>query len=174
MLRQGQLFHETYIPSYHERQQEFIQLGYQHSLGHISTEQYLSVMAKETGLSPEECHNLLKSQWVLNAPLVEYYRQLKGKYKLGLLSNVGGDLRDILPKEAQQIFDVLVPSAEVGVMKPDPAVFTLIADRLGVQPAEAVMIDDMAINCAGAQAAGMQAIQYDALETVKQKLASIL
>ncbi len=169
MLPLGKFFHETYIPNYHKRQQEFIQLGYQHSLGHISTDQYLAIMAKETGFSPEECRQRLRGQWVLNEPLVAFYQQLKAKYKLGLLSNVGGDLRTTLPIEVQQLFDVIVPSAEVGLMKPDPALFRLIADKLAVKPAEAVMIDDMPVNCAGAEAAGMQAIYYDAFESVKQK-----
>ncbi|MFM8773426.1 MAG: HAD family hydrolase [Actinomycetota bacterium] len=58
-------------------------------------------------------------------------------------------------------FDVLVDGRRDGVMKPDPAAYRLVADRLGVSPADCVFIDDQPGNLAGAEAVGMLPVFLD-------------
>lgn len=58
-------------------------------------------------------------------------------------------------------FDVLVDGRRDGVMKPDPAAYLLVAERLGVAPEECVFIDDQPGNLAGAQAVGMRTVHLD-------------
>jgi HAD superfamily hydrolase (TIGR01509 family) len=55
--------------------------------------------------------------------------------------------------------DILI-SAEVGLAKPDPRIYRLAAERLGVRPDEAVFVDDFAANVEGARAVGMRAIHF--------------
>lgn len=57
-----------------------------------------------------------------------------------------------------QLVDHLVLSCEVGVAKPDPAIYQDALDRLEVAPGDAVLVDDRARYCAGAVAVGMQAL----------------
>jgi glucose-1-phosphatase len=99
---------------------------------------------------------------VLDWTLVEYIRSLRPAYHVGLLSNAFSSLRHFVTNvwKFSDAFDTMVISAEVGVMKPDPAIYHLAAQRLGVHPAEAVFIDDMPRNAAAARAAGMNAIRF--------------
>ena len=54
-------------------------------------------------------------------------------------------------------FRKIIVSGEVKLLKPDPAIYYLALDRFGLRPAEALMIDDRAINVDGAIAVGMKA-----------------
>lgn len=56
------------------------------------------------------------------------------------------------------VFDVVVDSSEVGLRKPDSAIYLLTCERLGVKPDEAVFLDDNERNCEGARAVGLHAI----------------
>lgn len=76
---------------------------------------------------------------------------------LGLLSNANrGWTERFRARGIADLFDDLVVSADVGLAKPDPAVFRLAADRLGVAPEACLMIDDQPQHLPGAAAAGMR------------------
>ena len=53
-----------------------------------------------------------------------------------------------------ELFDAVVISAEVGLHKPQPEIYLLAAERLGVEPAECVFVDDLRENCAGRRGGG--------------------
>jgi putative hydrolase of the HAD superfamily len=59
-----------------------------------------------------------------------------------------------------ELFDAVVISAEVGLHKPQPEIFRLAADRVGVEPRGCVFVDDLRANCAGAEAVGMTAVLH--------------
>jgi putative hydrolase of the HAD superfamily len=68
-----------------------------------------------------------------------------------------------------ELFDGVVISAQVGLNKPEPEIFLLGAERIGVQPDACVFVDDLKENCAGAEAVGMTAILHrGAAETVPE------
>jgi epoxide hydrolase-like predicted phosphatase len=82
-----------------------------------------------------------------------------GGVKTGLISNSWGlGIYDRL--ESTEIFDATVISGEVGLHKPQPEIYLLACERLGVQPGEAVFVDDLRENCAGAEAVGMAALLH--------------
>ena len=91
-----------------------------------------------------------------------YIRKLHPRYKVGLLSNAWDDLRQTLHERwnIDGLFDEMIISAEVKMVKPDPRIFHLAVERLGVQPAEAIFIDDIAENVEAARREGLFAIQY--------------
>jgi len=70
----------------------------------------------------------------------------------------GGD-RAARVAEVMALFDVVVESRLEGVRKPDPAIYRLACERVGVQPAEAVFLDDLGINLKPARALGMHTIK---------------
>ena len=57
--------------------------------------------------------------------------------------------------------DDIVYSHEVGLGKPDPAVYALTAARLGVEPAQIVFLDDVEVNVEAARAAGWHAVLHE-------------
>jgi putative hydrolase of the HAD superfamily len=81
--------------------------------------------------------------------------------KLGVISNCSsevGELWDDSPFAGR--FDAVVLSADVGLKKPDPRIYRLTLDSLGVEPADAVFVGDgEADELPGAEAVGMRAIQ---------------
>lgn len=62
-------------------------------------------------------------------------------------------------------FDHQFHSFQVGLAKPDPAFFTHIVETLGVEPEEAVFVDDMAANVRGARQAGLNAVHFAGTDT---------
>jgi putative hydrolase of the HAD superfamily len=78
--------------------------------------------------------------------------------KTGLISNSWG--LSIYDRAPVDLFDVSVISGEVGLHKPQPEIYELACERLSVKPANAVFVDDLRENCAGAEAVGMTAVLH--------------
>jgi epoxide hydrolase-like predicted phosphatase len=62
--------------------------------------------------------------------------------------------------ELAALFDDVVISGEVGLHKPQPEIYELSAQRLGVAPPDCIFVDDLRENCAGAEAVGMSAVLH--------------
>jgi len=88
--------------------------------------------------------------------------------------------RSLVPVD--ELFEVVVDSSEVGMRKPNPAIFRHALERLGgVDPGQAVFLDDAPGNVAGAERAGLSAILFtdpdlalaelDALLTLRRPVA---
>ena len=112
----------------------------------------------------------------LDIGLVNYLRGLHKYYKMGIISNALSNVRSAIADKwhMTDAFDAIIISAEAGVMKPDARIFHIALQSLGVQPAEAVFVDDFAHNVAGARAVGMQAIQFRSPEQTRLELEAIL
>jgi epoxide hydrolase-like predicted phosphatase len=72
-----------------------------------------------------------------------------------------------------ELFDVAVISAEVGLHKPQPEIYRLAAERLGVQPAECIFVDDLRENIEGAEAVGMTGLRHRNTQETIAKLAEL-
>ncbi|MGH6957437.1 MAG: HAD-IA family hydrolase, partial [Caulobacteraceae bacterium] len=57
------------------------------------------------------------------------------------------------------LFDMIVESSKAGVRKPDPAIYLMACERLGVEPGACVYLDDLGVNCKPAAQLGMKAIK---------------
>ena len=92
--------------------------------------------------------------------MVDAVRGLRaGGLKTGLVSNswsIDHYDRDLLA----ELFDDVVISAEVGMHKPEPEIYLLAAEGLGVAPGACLFVDDLRENCEGAEAVGMTAIRH--------------
>jgi epoxide hydrolase-like predicted phosphatase len=71
-------------------------------------------------------------------------------------------------------FDVFIESSVEGLRKPDPRIYTLTCERLGVQPSEAAFLDDIGSNLKAARALGMTTIKVDAPEQALEELAATI
>jgi epoxide hydrolase-like predicted phosphatase len=76
----------------------------------------------------------------------------------GLLSNSWGDA--LAYGALDELFDAWVISSEVGLRKPDPAVYEMAAERLGLAPDACVFVDDLPGNLKPAQALGMATVLH--------------
>jgi len=107
-------------------------------------------------------HEEWRKAQVAIEPNVELARALRPDYKVSILSNADVSLRRRLEHEIgiHHLFDDIVCSAEIGIAKPEPAVFHLACERLGLPPAECVFVDDHEPNVKAAQEVGMAAVLF--------------
>jgi putative hydrolase of the HAD superfamily len=112
-----------------------------------------------------------------NVPMLDELAAVRaGGYRMGLLTNNvlewGPRWRPMVPVD--ELFDDVVDSAHVGLRKPDPAIYVLACQRLGVGAHECVFIDDFANNCEAAEALGMTAVWLqdtgDAIDELRRLL----
>jgi epoxide hydrolase-like predicted phosphatase len=98
----------------------------------------------------------------LNHELAHYFQSLRPRFKTALVSNsfVGAREREQELYGFDGMCDAIVYSHEVGYMKPDARIYHHACDRLGVAPAEAVLVDDVQANVDGARAIGMRAVTF--------------
>ncbi len=125
----------------------------------------------------EESHRLLEAQagralprlheaWrASQRPIAEniaLVRALRPPYRIAILSNADASLRARLRDGLgiHDLFDAIVCSAEVGIAKPEPAIYRLAAERLRLPPEACVFVDDYETNVEAARAVGMQAVFY--------------
>jgi epoxide hydrolase-like predicted phosphatase len=102
-----------------------------------------------------------------NDRMIGYMRELRERgYRLAICTNNVREWehrwRAMLPVD--EIFDVVIDSAFVGTRKPEPRIYELTLDALGVDAAAAVLIDDIEANCTGARELGLQAVWFQSSE----------
>ena len=98
-----------------------------------------------------------------NEPFVEYMRELRGRgYRMAICTNNVREWdplwRAMVPVD--EIFDVVIDSSAVGSRKPEPRIYELTLQALGVDAAAAVLVDDIEINCTAARELGMRAVWF--------------
>lgn len=149
---------------------------HRNSLGEVSGEELTEAMAKQLGLTVSEWRRYIEEDEVPSPELLELIQtKLLGKYKLAVISNAGrGALNDKLSKEQQALFDAVIVSAEVGLVKPDPAIFAFTCEKLGVEPAETVFIDDHEAYLEGARSLGIKTILYKNFDDCRTQLVELL
>jgi putative hydrolase of the HAD superfamily len=147
--------------------------------GDLSPEDYWSALAKETGtqLAPEQFYQL--RQWDLemwaheNPTMVEWLKQIHSSgTRTALLSNMPHDMIRYVRQEFAWLdqFDHQTFSAEVSLIKPDPAIYQHSLRGVGVAASEALFVDDKEPNVQGARAVGMRAIQFRSVEQLSRDL----
>lgn len=154
-------------------------LNHAYDAGQISLQDFLEGVQKATGQKPTRVEELLVGggEVVKNSRLLEYIAQLRGRgYKVGMISNIATNwIRDtFLSTEEQALFDHMLFSYEVGMTKPDPRIYHLACERLGVDPEEAVFIDDIDRYCAAAEAEGLRALVYTDFPSMHDQLEQLL
>ena len=107
--------------------------------------------------------------------MVEAVRRVKESgIPVGLISNSWGGTSYDRVHDPAELFDTMVISGEVGLHKPEPEIFRLGAERLGVAPEACVFVDDLRENCEGAEAVGMTAILHRGAEGTIPELERLL
>ncbi|HVM07416.1 MAG TPA: HAD-IA family hydrolase [Acidimicrobiales bacterium] len=99
----------------------------------------------------------------LRPRMVEAVRRCKAAgFKTAMLTNnVVGFSNNEAPRHGGvlDLFDAIVESSKVGVRKPDPRFYELACEQLGIEPREAVFLDDLGVNLKPAKALGMTTIK---------------
>ena len=144
-------------------------------LGEIDLPDVLDHLSRLTGATTAQLEAEFWASVKIDPAMVALIESLRGRYKTALLSNAMRPfLRQVLDKhDLPRLFDVLVISYEEGLTKPNPVIFQLTAQRLGVPASACFFIDDNQINIEAARAAGMKAAQFTGVEQLKRDLAAL-
>lgn len=137
------------------------------SLGTITEADVHQALTDRLGLTGQRLTDYIDDLWreylgTANTELIEYARELRPRYRTGILSNsfVGAREREQAAYGFEDLVDEIVYSHEIGMAKPDPPVYALTCSRLGVRPGETVFLDDAQMCVDGARAAGLHAVRY--------------
>ncbi len=147
------------------------------TLGTISEEEVEKRIGEIMGMDRGQVAALMADLWEeylgeLNVELAAYFASLRPRYQTAILSNSFAGARGKEQERYQfaEICDHLIYSHEEGMVKPERRIFELTCERLGVQPAEIVFLDDVEANIAAAREFGMQAILF---RETKEAIAAI-
>ena len=140
--------------------------------GDVSPAVLFASLSALSGEPAEEIERDFNSLAVIKRDTVELIEKLKERYRVALLSNAMGDwLSGILEREdLYRLFDEMIISSEVRLTKPSPEIYKLLISRLGIEPSEAVFLDDNPTNAEAARAVGMQAIVFSSAAEAAREL----
>jgi epoxide hydrolase-like predicted phosphatase len=137
------------------------------SIGTISEAQVHQAVTERLGLGQQQLAEFMADIWreylgTANTELIEYARQLRPRYRTGILSNsfVGAREREQAAYGFEDLVGDIIYSHECGMSKPDPGIYALTCTRLAVEPAELVFLDDSLACVEGARQAGIHAVLY--------------
>ncbi|WP_030690962.1 HAD family phosphatase [Streptomyces globisporus] len=137
-------------------------------VGAVGEQEVRREVASRLGLDGPRVEAFMADLWTeyLGTPndeLIDHVRGLRGKCRLGILSNsfVGARERETELYHFDELVDRIVYSHEIGIEKPDPRAFEAACAALDVRPENCLFIDDVAVNVEAARAAGMQAHLFE-------------
>ncbi len=149
------------------------------TLGRAQVDDVWDDVARRLALSPAQAAELRRDFWRgdrLDADLVAYIRVLRPARKTALITNAWPDARQRIVHEWKlaDAFDEIVISAEVGLAKPDEAIYRKVLDRCAVQPGEMVFVDDFPRNVSAAGQMGIRTITFRTSEQALRELRTML
>jgi putative hydrolase of the HAD superfamily len=115
---------------------------------------------------------------VARPQMLEAIRRIRAAgLRVGALTNNwrrDGAEDDVIPHRLRDVFDVFIESRVVGLRKPDPRIYTLACEALGVTPARTAFLDDIGRNLKPARALGMATIKVDDPDDALRELSALL
>jgi putative hydrolase of the HAD superfamily len=165
---------------------------YELEKGHVSEEDFLATLRRELAVElghEPELHRFREIYFEAlepNEPMIELMREAKGAgLRMALLTNNVREWeplwRTMLPVD--EIFELVVDSAFVGMRKPEPEIYALTLERLreydpvalgDLAPEACLFVDDVEVNCAAARELGIAAVQFRSNEQAIAELREAL
>jgi putative hydrolase of the HAD superfamily len=148
-------------------------------LGEYTQEEFWLKLLDSLGLSHERLAyitDVFQRDFYIDQDLLGKIIEYRKKYKTAILSNYSDILREMLETRwrVDGAFDEIIISWEEKIIKPDPRIFHLTLQRLGVEKEEAVLIDDRIVNIKGAQKFGLHTIYFQTKDQALSDLEALL
>jgi epoxide hydrolase-like predicted phosphatase len=134
--------------------------------GELTELQIRSHWQQHLALTDAQADELMADYWrwyvgTLDQELFDWFAARRPQLRTGIVSNSGPGAREAERCWGfEEITDDIVYSHEVGLLKPDPRIFALATDRLGVRPEEIAFLDDVEANVDAARAVGWHAVLH--------------
>ena len=129
-------------------------------IGELQMKEYWRAIGPELNLDSPDRVEAFRQRYYsdekINQEVVDLITTLTGRCRLGIVSNHPPGLEEWLAEwHILGLFDTVVSSGEVGVAKPDRKIFRIALERLGIEPSEALFIDDAEEHVQAARSMGM-------------------
>jgi putative hydrolase of the HAD superfamily len=129
--------------------------------GELEPAEFEARFASALGVAPERLLRRMFGGMQPDAAMIDGVRGIRASgARLGLLSNSVGDASVYDRALLDELFDGWVISNEIGLRKPDPAIYKLAAERIGVPAGACVYVDDLPGNLKPARALGMATVLH--------------
>lgn len=140
--------------------------------GKIEWDEFIALIADASGQTAAEVTSNFRTMNTLDYKLVDLLKSLHKNYPLGLVSNGNStQLRALFQQyDLSSLFAEVIISSEVGLIKPDPAIFRLMIEKLGTPAEQTIFVDDNEQNIKAAQSMHMHGIWYQNLISLKREL----
>lgn len=129
--------------------------------GAMSETELVAQIADAARAQHEDVWNAVSSAPQLNLELLTHISErLTGEYRVGLLTNIPRGLLERILQERLKLFDPALVSSDLGLVKPDPAIFQYAIERAGCEIDRILFIDDSERNVLAAAALGIKSVLY--------------
>lgn len=149
------------------------------TLGLVNEAQHWQTIGARFNIDGNELDSFQEKFWdgdIVDRELIAFIGSLKEKYITGLLSNAWSGARSVLTDHyrCMDVFTYSTFSCELGLAKPDPAIYIKFLELLNVQPPEAIFVDDLQKNIDAANALGIHGIRFRDPRQAKQDVLALL
>ncbi len=146
-------------------------LNLQIDLGEIPRAEFFTRLEGIIGIPASEIQAEIDQELVFNQQLIDFIKKLKTRYKIGLLSNAGKEEIAIIYRDKIDVlFDAITVSYEASIVKPNPEIYSICAQRLGVELTECVFVDDNIASIEAAEKLGMRTVLYTNFDNFSKQL----
>jgi epoxide hydrolase-like predicted phosphatase len=151
------------VPDYQAKLADFQALCTQSDLGRLSRSDFNEEASKLTGIPVIEIAHGIEAEMVIDARLVNYTEKLKKSgFRVACLSNGSHEwtLQVINEHGLKYLFEDVILSSDLGIVKPDSEIYLRALRKLGVRPREAIFVDDRRANVDAAEALGIRSLVF--------------
>jgi putative hydrolase of the HAD superfamily len=147
--------------------------------GRASADKVWASVGKQLGLTPVDRQRLRSDFFAadeIDEDLMGFIRGLRPRARVGMISNAWTEVRHLLETTwgIAEVFDPLVLSAEVGLIKPGAGIFHFALERAQVHPSQVAFVDDFPENVEAALALGMRAVLFRTSRQAKAEVERLL
>ena len=150
-----------------------------YEMGKLTLNEYLqrTVFYEKRNFTPDEFKTFMYSRSQPLPGSIDFFKELKKQHQLKVIAvnNEGSELNEYRIKQFRlnELFDAFASSCYVKFRKPDADIFRLACNMAQVQPQQGLMIDDRMMFVDVASSIGLNYIQFDNLESVKEKVGKV-
>ncbi len=151
------------VPDYDDKLAAFHAICKMSDYGTLSRNAFNTQVSELTNIPVEQLISGVEAETVINESLVEYTKNLRNKgYRTACLSNGTHEwtLRVIEDHGLRDLFDEIVLSGDVGIVKPDLRIYETVLAKMNISSPEAVFIDDRQVNVDAAEALGIHSFLF--------------
>lgn len=141
------------------------------NLGIRGWQSFVLELSRELQISPDQLIEQYYDRQI-DPLIVGCIQEMKPRYKIGLLTNTSDEFIEpfLVKHHLRKLFDDIVISAKIGLLKPDVRIYQYFAQQAGLLPQQILFIDNSPENIVAAESIGMMAIQYVGYESLQSEL----